>query len=155
VLLGYREQLRVLHLVAPTAIAIHDQTALQWHPRSWWIDVLETRTPPSPENLFTVHAVRGEHAVWLHTHGLGRAGSIELEILDAPLDSVREVSALLHHAALYMLENGSPAAGAFRYPHLRGAERPAGTPGTPPRFSDSRTGHSARHSLTSPATDPT
>ena len=106
---SYRDQLRLLHHVAPDAIAVHDRSSFRWQARSWWIDALEVRTPPSPDNLFTIHAVSDEDgSVWLHTHGLGRGGSIELEVLGATREQAGGLGSLLRHAALLMLENGTP-----------------------------------------------
>lgn len=103
---SYREQLRVLHDIAPDALAVHDRSSFQWRARSWWLDVLATRTPPAPACLFGVHAVRDGDVAWLHTHGLDRCGIVELELLAVPTDAARDVAALLHHAALYLLDMG-------------------------------------------------
>lgn len=107
----YHQQLRVLDTVAPSAVVTFDISA-SW-PRSgdWLRDAASARVPPSPENLYSVHAVvdhEAEDRVWLHTHGLLRCGTIELEMLDAPADQAPALCNLLSAAAAMTLELGPP-----------------------------------------------
>lgn len=110
-LLAFHQQLRVLDTVAPGAVVTYDISA-SW-PRSgdWLRDTASARVPPSPENLYSVHAVVDPDAkdrVWLHTHGLLRCGTIELEMLDAPADQAPVLCNLLGAAAAMTLELGPP-----------------------------------------------
>lgn len=107
----FHQQLRVLNIVAPGAVVTFDISA-SW-PRSgdWLRDTAAARVPPSPENLYSVHAVLdhgAEDRVWLHTHGLLRCGSIELEMLDAPAEHAPTLCNLLGAAAAMTLELGPP-----------------------------------------------
>ncbi|MBQ5513233.1 MAG: DUF4026 domain-containing protein, partial [Bacteroidales bacterium] len=62
-----------------------------------------SKVAPSPDYMFTIHAVNdseeGTDSVWLHTHGLTRCGTIELEILGADLDNWQELGNALNQIA--------------------------------------------------------
>jgi len=108
---SFHQQIRVLNTVAPGAVVTFDISA-SW-PRSgdWLRDTAAAQAPPSPENLYSVHAVvdhQAEDRVWLHTHGLLRCGSMELELLDAPAEHAPTLCNLLGAAAAMTLELGPP-----------------------------------------------
>jgi uncharacterized protein YegJ (DUF2314 family) len=67
-------------------------------------------TPPSPAALFTIHDVAPElgSAHWLHTHGLGRCGSIELDVLGVPPDGAGLIGQLVNSVASLFIERGLP-----------------------------------------------
>jgi uncharacterized protein YegJ (DUF2314 family) len=107
----FHHQVQLLATVAPKAVVTYDISA-SW-PRSgdWLRDTASARVPPSPENLYSVHAVMDPDAsdrVWLHTHGLLRCGTIELEMLDAPAEHAATLCNLLGAAAAMTLELGPP-----------------------------------------------
>ena len=115
VLESFITQLRILRDLAPEAIALHDIPALQWRPRSWWEQAVAGRVPPPPTCLYTIHAVAEDgddprRATWLHTHGLWRCGSIELEVLDVPAEDASSMAGILNRAAMLFIENGVPPA---------------------------------------------
>ncbi len=99
---SFFEQLKLLRKLTPNAIALYDLPALKWHPLSWWESAIEGLVPPPPTSLFTIHAVASDPddpagaVAWLHTHGLWRCGSIELEMLDIPQDEISEMGAILN-----------------------------------------------------------
>ncbi|RMH14519.1 MAG: DUF2314 domain-containing protein, partial [Gemmatimonadetes bacterium] len=73
-------------------------------------DVAGAKTPPSSSQLFSVHVVSGQDddACWLHTHGLVRCGSVELEVFDVPRDKVGVMGQLLNAVAALFIEEGPP-----------------------------------------------
>lgn len=108
---AFVDQLRFARKLCPEAIAVMDESALQWHAAAWWDSAIEGRVPPPPTNLFTVHAVSDQGICWLHTHGLWRCGTIELEMLDIPHEAASSMVELLNVAACRMMEEGVPPPG--------------------------------------------
>ncbi|MEM8931273.1 MAG: DUF4026 domain-containing protein [Acidobacteriota bacterium] len=114
----FHRQVRMLAAVAPDAVAFLDLIACFPRPARWMSEVASQAVPPSPENLYCIHAVADESSdgeptggVWLHTHGLLRCGSIELEILDVPPSAVPEMGTLLNTTAGLFLDHGIPEPG--------------------------------------------
>ncbi len=110
-LLDFHRQLRLLHVVAPRASVTYDLSASWPRGGDWLGDVASSRVPPSPESLYSVHAVMGPESygrLWLHTHGLLRCGTIELELLDVPSEHTATLANLLGTAAAMTLEMGPP-----------------------------------------------
>jgi hypothetical protein len=60
--------------------------------------------------LFTVHDVAPEDGEqhWLHTHGLGRCGALELDVLDVPADGAGLIGQLVNAVASLFMERGIP-----------------------------------------------
>jgi uncharacterized protein YegJ (DUF2314 family) len=114
-LVDYHLQLQVLATIAAEAVAMLDIAACRPHPRSWLLETAATAIPPSPSTLFCIHAVHDENrphrGVWMHTHGLLRCGSIELEMLDIPHDEMGVLSELLITAATLFIDGGIPEPG--------------------------------------------
>lgn len=109
VLERFHEALKAMAALAPEAVALHDQGAQVWRPRTWIEDAVRGLSPPSPLSLFSLHAVRGDDdRVWIHTHGLVRCGTIELEILDVAKEQSGPLSHLINTAALMLIERGAP-----------------------------------------------
>ena len=111
----YHRQLKVLATVAPDAAVTYDISA-GW-PRSgeWLREAAAARVPPAPENLYCVHVVRDDNPkkdrVWMHTHGLLRCGTIELELIEVPAQDAGTLSDLLNTAAALTIEMGPPPPG--------------------------------------------
>jgi uncharacterized protein YegJ (DUF2314 family) len=107
----YHKQLKFIYTIAPQAILMIDIAACRPFSWSWVKETALSNVPPSPDNLFCIHAVYDEDEdTWLHTHGLLRCGSIELEILNASKDNASTLSILLNTAAIMMIEDGIPDA---------------------------------------------
>ncbi len=107
----FHHQLRLLDTVAPGAVVTYDISASWPRNGDWLRDTASARVAPSPENLYSVHAVVDPDAperVWLHTHGLLRCGTIELEMIDAPSEHAPTLCNLLGAAAAMTLELGPP-----------------------------------------------
>jgi hypothetical protein len=107
---GFHHQLRLLDAVAPEITVVMDLAACTPHPEAWLREVAASRVPPAPTNLYAIHAVYDDRAArgprWMHTHGLLRCGSIELEILNAPDADVDLLSELLNAVAPRFIEDG-------------------------------------------------
>ncbi len=112
VLEDFHTSLRVLAAAAPEAIAMHDVPACIVRPGSWLHGAAASFVPPHPTTLFTVHAVSyssDASTAWLHTHGLTRCGSIDLELLEVPREhTVLMCRSLLNVAAALFIEQGVP-----------------------------------------------
>lgn len=106
----FHRQLRVLAAAAPEAVLAMDVPACRPHPASWLRDAAASVVPPSPTSLFVIHAVYDEKdkssPVWMHTHGLRRCGSIELEIMDVSRDDAGTLATLVNTVAAMFIEKG-------------------------------------------------
>lgn len=94
---------------------MHDVPACVVRPSAWLSSAATATTPPPPISLFTVHAVADpdSETAWLHTHGLMRCGSIDLELLDVPREhSGLMCNTLINVAAALFIENGVPEPGS-------------------------------------------
>lgn len=108
-LADFHAQLELLWRIAPTAVVLFDVDGCRARPADWLRETVETEVPPPPSCLYSIHSVHDgsdDGTVWLHTHGLHRCGSIELEILDVPRNDVRHVTSLLETAAAMFIESG-------------------------------------------------
>lgn len=112
-LADYHAQARLLFALAPEAILVLDVNACRPHPRAWLRELAETRIPPSPVALFSIHDVAepGEKLHWLHTHGLDRCGLVELDALEVPGERAGLVGELMNSVAAMFLERGLPEPG--------------------------------------------
>ena len=83
---GFHLQLKVLHTVVPQASLVLDFMPYRMLSGKWLSMAADSQIPPSPDYLYTIHAIyEGEEdsrRYWLHTHGLNRCASVEIEILD-------------------------------------------------------------------------
>jgi hypothetical protein len=122
---GFHDHVRVLAAVAPEAVVVLDVIACWPRSGEWMREVAASTVPPSPENLFCVHAVhddqRTDDRVWLHSHGLLRCNTLELEVLAVPRDHVGLMHQLLSAAATLFIERGPPSP---TEPFLVGADLP-------------------------------
>ncbi len=121
-LADYHRQLRVLTAAAPEAVVFYDISAAWPRSAAWVREAAESAVPPAPENLYCVHAVYDDEVddapAWLHTHGLLRCGSIELEMLDVPAEHAGTLCQLLNATAALFMEHGpSPPGEPFPVGH--------------------------------------
>lgn len=100
---SYHLQVKLLHMLVPDAVALFDNNAYRTHSGRWVRMTAESKVAPPPEDMFTVHAVNddisGTDSVWLHTHGLTRCGTIELEILGADRNNWNALGGALNQIA--------------------------------------------------------
>lgn len=109
-LADFHRALKILHAIAPEAVGLFDEQACRLHGGAWLHAAAQSKVPPRPSSLFTIHAVSDEdaHAIWMHTHGLHRCGTIELEMLDVPRDDVSAMGTLMNTTAAMLMEQGTP-----------------------------------------------
>jgi uncharacterized protein YegJ (DUF2314 family) len=107
VLDSFHRILRILHALAPEAVGLLDRAACRAHSAEWVRSVAESVAPPPPTSLFCLHGVNDGDQLWIHSHGLLRCGSIELEMLDVPSDDASDMGMLINIAAKLFLEEGT------------------------------------------------
>lgn len=93
------------------AIAVFDPEGGTVHSHAWLQDCATEGVPIRLDALYRIHAVTTDVGVWLHTHGLRRAGVPELELLACPPDCVAAAGALLRAVAHRAILHGSPDMG--------------------------------------------
>ena len=102
-------QLRLLAALAPDAVAMLDVNAFHARTGDWMRDAASASVPPAPTSFFSVHSVFDDHRrVWLHTHGLHRMGSIELDIVGVRRRDERAIGELINNVAKFFLDCGVP-----------------------------------------------
>lgn len=84
VLRSYHLQIKLLCALADDPAGIADISGERIHSGRWARLAAGSDVPPAPTYLYCIQAVNDSEKdnVWLHTHGLNRCGSIELEILN-------------------------------------------------------------------------
>ncbi len=107
-LASYHLQIKILCTLLPNLSSIVDYSSLSILSGKWATLCAESEIPPPPSYLYRIHAVSGDNnEVWLHTHGLNRCGTIELEILNANKenDGYRAVSSVIETLAVKAIDN--------------------------------------------------
>ena len=107
----YHTALRAVDALAPDAVAVADEQRLQWLSGTWMRRAAASHAPPPPASLYSLHVVVDDDHAWMHTHGLLRCGSIEVEALDVPREHVDSVAHLVRAAASRFIERGPPPPG--------------------------------------------
>lgn len=105
--------LKLLCSLCPTLVAVYDEASFRVHSGAWAIDAAQSEVPPSFEMLFSVLTVRPESddegkLCWVHTHGLQRAGCIELEALAIPEQQTEVIADFMLQVGSQFLELGVP-----------------------------------------------
>ncbi|MDO5520167.1 MAG: DUF4026 domain-containing protein [bacterium] len=80
---SFHTQIKVINAMVPDLVGVLDFSAEKIISARWVRLAATSRVAPAPSYLYTVQAVSDKSEVWLHTHGLNRAGSVELEIIDS------------------------------------------------------------------------
>lgn len=81
---SFHLQVKILVCAFPDLIGLVDFSAERILSGVWARMAAASAVPPAPSYLYGGQAVGSdEGSVWLHTHGLNRCGSIELEVLDS------------------------------------------------------------------------
>ena len=100
---SYHLQVKLLDLLVPDMAALFDSNAYRAHSGRWARMTAASKVAPSPDYMYVIHAVNdsenGTDSVWLHTHGLTRCGTIELEILGADLNNWQDLGNALNQIA--------------------------------------------------------
>ncbi len=101
----YHNQLKILHAMVPEKIAVLDGPSEKILSGKWAALAAQSDIMPAPRYIYTVQAIGGENnEVWLHTHGLGRCGFSELEILCCSKDMYNDHYRIIEIVANRMLE---------------------------------------------------
>ena len=83
---SFHLQLKVMQAIVSNPSIVADFMPFRLLSGKWAKLAAESEIPPSPTYLYTIHGVydevNGENVYWLHTHGLHRCGSVELEMLN-------------------------------------------------------------------------
>ncbi len=109
-MISFLFQLKVLHTIMPKASLILDHSSYNLLSPYWLKMSAESRIPPSPHYLYTTHAVYneledGRTEYWMHTHGLNRCGSIELEILNIHSNPKQMYDLLNNTANMFIMDH--------------------------------------------------
>lgn len=95
---SFHLQVKVLSALVPQPTVLIDFMPLRLLSGQWATFASKLLTPPSPRYIYTIHGVydeiNGEKNYWLHTHGLHRCGTVELELIDIK-NGVSELNGLL------------------------------------------------------------
>ncbi len=106
----FHRQLRVLAAAVPDAVMVMDLAACRPHPPGWLRESAASAVPPSPQYLYVIHSIYEtedpKSPVWMHTHGLRRCGSIELEIMDVTSAQANSLVRLVNTVAAMFIEEG-------------------------------------------------
>lgn len=87
---SFHLQIKLMQMVVPELAAVIDDNASRMFSGRKVSAMASSHVAPSPNNMFVVHVVnesKVSKSVWIHTHGLTRCGTIELEILGATLNN--------------------------------------------------------------------
>lgn len=100
---SFHLQLKVMNAVVSDACLCIDFISFKLLSAQWLSMTAKSDIPPSPDYLYTIHAVYNDDAsnirhYWLHTHGLHRCGTVELEMVDIT-QSAEEMNTMLNMVA--------------------------------------------------------
>lgn len=83
---SFHLQLKIMQAVVENPSIVIDFMPFRLLSGKWTKLTAESEVPPAPTYLYTIHGVYdeidGERVYWLHTHGLHRCGSVELEMIN-------------------------------------------------------------------------
>lgn len=100
---SYFLQLKVLNCMVPDSAGVIDFSAEKIYSPVWVSMACQASVPPSADSMFSLHAVGDKNdeksGIWLHTHGLGRCGLIELEIPGCSIENYARQSMVLNAMA--------------------------------------------------------
>lgn len=102
---SYHIQLKVAVAMVPNFIGIIDESAEKMLPKNWVKMAAESKIVPSSKDLYTIQVVSdGKGEAWLHTHGLCRCGTTELEILQSDQENYQNHYNLINTYAMYLID---------------------------------------------------
>lgn len=106
---AYHLQLKIAVALVPDLLAVLDESAERVLPAKWVILQAQSKVLPSSRDMFVVQAIEGKDGkVWLHTHGLCRCHTTELEILDSTKEDSQNHYNLLSTYAMFLLDKTEP-----------------------------------------------
>jgi len=92
----------------PGMEAVYDDNAVVIRSGAQLTDLASSTVPPRASLLYAVHAVAGYGGTWLHTHGLNRTGTPELDMVGLPADNLPEGYELIDAAVDALLGGARP-----------------------------------------------
>lgn len=107
---SFHLQLKIMDAIVPKAALVVDLTSYKMLSSKWVKMTVGSQTPPHPSYLYTIHAIyndtddKGNREYWLHTHGLHRCGTVELEMIHITND-VEQMHTLLNITATKFLSD--------------------------------------------------
>lgn len=108
-MVSYLFQLKLMDAIVPEACMLIDLSAMTVLAADWLKMTVKANIPPAPKYLYSIHAVYEAEApepiYWLHTHGLLRCGSMELEIVNLKLGAQEIYNLLITAANLFIKEH--------------------------------------------------
>ncbi len=106
---------KLIAAAVPEVVLVLDPLAGKPYVGEWIRDLAASGVPPPPATLYSIHAVsedeRPEGPVWMHTHGLTRCGSIELEMFDIPSANAGQMADLINVIGPLFIEQDVPPPG--------------------------------------------
>lgn len=108
-LASYHLQLKLIDAMFSGILAVLDDSAEKILSGRWVSLAASSHVPPAPRYLYTVQAVSEEdETVWLHTHGLNRCNTTELEVLGSTRDNYESHYYVIETMTNRMLELEEP-----------------------------------------------
>lgn len=92
---AYHFQLKLLHTMAPKAVAVVDYSAYKILDGKWVDSAVKSKFPPAPIYLASIFVISENEKIWLYTAGLRRIGSLEMEIMNSDVENYGIHSQLL------------------------------------------------------------
>lgn len=107
---SYHNQLKVIDTLVENKLAVLDGSSEKVLSGVWVALAAKASVSPAPRYIYTVQAVSKEENkdVWLHTHGLGRCGLSEIEILCSDAEMFNTHYSIIETMANRMLEMEEP-----------------------------------------------
>ena len=103
---SYHLQLKLISAMMPNLLGIMDFSSQKLLSGRWAAMAAESYIQPAPEYIYTIQAINDEDgSVWLHTHGLRRCGSLELEIMGSDTESYQEHGTVIQMIAKNIVTN--------------------------------------------------
>lgn len=99
ILESYLVQIKVLCCIVPDMVGLVDFSSERILSGVWADMAARSKVAPAPSYIYSIQAVNDEHSVWLHTHGLNRCGSVELEILGSDREHYQDHAMVLQTVA--------------------------------------------------------
>lgn len=103
--------MQIAYAAVPDALAVIDLQADAIRLNGWLRDVASPGIPFPISAMYRIHAVTDGEQVWMHTHGLQRAGLPEIEVLAGNEDQARNLRALLRTVVNRALVHKLPSMG--------------------------------------------
>lgn len=103
---SFHLQIKLLCAMISEPAGIVDSSSERMLAGRWAKLAAQSEVAPSPEYLYVMQCVSGENnEVWIHTHGLNRCGSVELEILQSDSEHYSSQTGIINTLAMRAISN--------------------------------------------------